>query len=397
MSDIARQGLESQEAASTAPAESSSAKQRARKGLANASYEEQQQQLTPAEVESGGPPTELKQLYQYEGFEELESKLGADPVAKPLLLDWRWALLGLGESAKAPATDAQSQSKGTASNTPAITVPPATTNAPPPPQVTGLASKVNIGRFVTAAKKVETDWGTLTKQQRAEGLGDAAGDELKAVGVPETGVVVKDMGPSRNGELDFQPWNLNLNEKRFETPTVTKDQMAGMADTVYHESRHAEQWHRMARMLAGQGKSGEEIAKQTYIRKDVCEDAAKKPLKGSGQEAKEGQEWLDSVYGAKAAHRNTVLTNLGTHGATYQTKVQDIAAKQAAYDVVNKNPTSTKAQKDAAMAAWVTAYNAYTTAKAAFETTYAQYRALPEEKDAWAVGGDVGTAYQSLK
>ena len=140
MSDIARQGLESQEAASTAPAESSSAKQRARKGLANASYEEQQQQLTPAEVESGGPPTELKQLYQYEGFEELESKLGADPVAKPLLLDWLWSLLGLGESAKAPATDAQSQSKGTASNTPAITVPPATTNAPPPPQVTGLAA-----------------------------------------------------------------------------------------------------------------------------------------------------------------------------------------------------------------------------------------------------------------
>lgn len=260
--------------------------------------------------------------------------------------------------------------------------------------VTGIATQVAIGRFVTAAKKVETDWGTLSEADRANNLGKAANDELKAVGVPETGIVVKDLGQP-NGQLDFTGWNLDLNEKPFQKTTTTTGEMAGMADTVYHESRHAEQWHRMARLEAGKGKTATEIASAMYIPANVAQDAAKKPLTGDSAEAKEAEAWHESVYGANSAARNTTLQDLSTHGAALNAALAKTQASEKAYNDLVAAGTATADQLKAAMDTWVADYAAYQTAQTQFNTTYQAYRDLPEEKDAWAVGGDVRSAYTS--
>ena len=277
-------------------------------------------------------------------------------------------------------------------------------------KVTGMATKVAIGRFVASSKEVEKDWAKLTPENRAKKMGGAAASELKKVNVVETGTVLKDLGTT-SGELDFTTWNLDLGKGPFSKTSVTKDDMAGMADTVYHEARHAEQWFRMARLVAGQGKDGTAVAKSMYIPKRVADEAVKQKIdpKTTGQEADEAKAWHKSVYGSGAAERNKVLKGLGT----LSKKVKDARTKldaaskktdeaEKAYKKLAKDAKAKAEAKAAALKAWQDAYKAWQLAYKAWENAdkarkenYQKYKNLPEEKDAWAVGGSVRAAYKT--
>ncbi len=230
-----------------------------------------------------------------------------------------------GQAATTPADDVEpkvtaEESAEVSDDAPATTVPPPQ-NAPeaqakPQPETTakpdgkGLQSKVSIDRFVAAAKLVEKDWAKLTKVTRGDQLGAAAGAELKAAGVPPTGVVIKDLGTTLQGQLDFTPWNIDLNEKLLDKSAITQSEMSKVADVVYHESRHAEQWHLMARLEAGKGKSASKIASNLGIKKSVAQDAKTKPLKGNDADAADAKVFYDSVYGAKSDHRDKVYAKM---------------------------------------------------------------------------------------
>lgn len=261
---------------------------------------------------------------------------------------------------------------------------------------TGLATTVSIGRFVGAARSVQTDWAKLDKNARAKGLGDAANAELSAASVPGTGMKVENLG-TRDGELQFQTWDLALGEAKFSQPTLTDDDAAAVSNTVYHEARHAEQWHRMARIQAGKGQTAEQIATDMFLPKKVAEDAAGKALKGDTKEAKEGAQWLESVYGTNAAARNTTLGDLGTKGAAVETARQAYDKLSADYNTINADAAATDEAKIAAFDAATAAFKAWDDAYKAFDVTYKAYRALPEEQDAWAVGGKVEDAYKAKK
>jgi len=263
------------------------------------------------------------------------------------------------------------------------------------PSTTGIGANVAIGRFVGAAKNVENNWDKLTKHQRADGLMTAANAELKKQSVPATGTVVKPLG-QRNGELDFGPWNIALNETKFDQPTTTPKVMGGMADTVYHETRHAEQWFRIARLEAAKGKDASEIAQALGIKPKVAQKAHGQPLTGSGKEAKEAKEWYDSIYGKGATARNTTLNNLSLHGTAMENASNTSNALGVEYNNLVKNPKATKEQKQAKLTAWQNAHKAYLAAKKVFDTTYKAYVNLPEEEDAWAIGGKVADTYKKL-
>jgi hypothetical protein len=252
---------------------------------------------------------------------------------------------------------------------------------------------VSLDRFVSAAKAVEKDWSKLKSTERADQLGDAANAELKRAEVPEVGVVLKDLGQA-DGNLDFGPWNLNLNDARFKKEAITAAEMAPVADTVYHESRHAEQWHRMARLEAGQGQKGPQIASKLGIKRSVADDAASKPLTGDGPLTSEAKKWHESVYGTKGNDRNNTLKALKTDGADLNTKVEAVQAAQKAYETLVADPSATPEAKQKALDEWETAYAAYEAANTKFDATYKAYRDLPEEADAWALGDRVMTAYQ---
>lgn len=265
-----------------------------------------------------------------------------------------------------------------------------------PGSETGIATKVALGRFVTAAKKVEKDWGKLDKNQRAGKLGEAANSELSAASVPKIGVVVKDLG-TKDGLFQFTPWNLELNEKPFAAKTVSKNGMASMADTVYHESRHAEQWYRMARLEAGRDKkkTGAQIASALSIKRTVADAAVKNSLSGTGKAAKEAAAWHKSVYGADRKARATTLSKLATESQKLSTAAKKVNDAAKVYNDLKAKKNASAKDLKTALTNWHNAYNAYTPIKASFDMAHAAYKALPEEADAWKLGDRVTAAYKA--
>jgi hypothetical protein len=249
-----------------------------------------------------------------------------------------------------------------------------------PPDMTGLGARVAVNRFIVAAKDVQKNWGKLKVDERADHLGKAANAELKAVGCYEVTPNLEEL--SEAGKFHFSTWVLGLGKAPFGAASVTDDQAAEIADTVYHESRHAEQWHRMARLLAGKGNSAGDIMKQLGIAGKAAADAATKPIKdATAGEGKEASAWYESAYGAGAAQRNKLL---GETMPKYSKLLDEAAAE---YHKLKADKAATKDQKDAAYKKWVAAYDAYK--KEAGDP----YHALPEEADAWAVAGKMKAAY----
>ena len=363
---------------------------------------------------------------------------------------------------------------------------------------TGIAGEKAVERYAGAAGDVYKKWGELTPEARANALGNLANDELKKIGSYPVTITLVDLGPTTDGQFGFAQWALKLNPKYFQAATISSDDFSKLVDTVYHELRHSEQWFRMARMLAGQGKTAAEIAKEMGIPNEAAQAAIDQPLKdvslwdkivGWFSETKKSQNekqaaeyaeaaaWYDSVYGAGSAHREQTFKDLKKSRNDLESakKSQELANQQRAQaDQIlqqaqqEESPADTmvpqaaqqleaasqaslasektckalqtaqgagdKALEDA-MTSWREAYTAYTTAKVnhqdalkkqaeakakvqvalagqqlaygkqvtalndvakastARSKAYLDYRNLPEEADAWAVGGEAGATY----
>lgn len=247
----------------------------------------------------------------------------------------------------------------------------------PLPEMSGIATNLAIGRFVNAAKDVQRHWGKLKVDERAQQLGKAANEELKAARVTEATPVVMDIDSA--GKFGIATWTLKLGKKAFSAAAVTDAEAADVADTVYHESRHAEQWYRMARLEAGKQKSADQIQKSMGIPARVAQDAYKEPLEAGSSEGKEANTWWESVYGSNAKERSEILKSLNP-------LEEAVDKAQADYDKIKSDPAVSADKKSEAFSAWTGAYDKW-------KENSDKYHALPEEADAWKVGGKVTSTY----
>ena len=238
----------------------------------------------------------------------------------------------------------------------------------------GIASELAVAGFVAAAREVEAEWATLTPADRAGHLGDAANAQLGAAGVPAVDTGLADLPVA--GQFVGRTWRINLDSKQFGRDAVNAALMGTIASQVYHEARHAEQTFRMARLLAGRKRARPRaIAAELHILPAVAEEAAQSPLDAASEAGIEARQWYDSEY-AHPEERNRILARLEVTGAA-------LAAAQKAYHAVpDTDPEGIEAAHQALMAA-----------QAAHDEVYAEYRALPEEVDAWEAGDAVKTGY----
>lgn len=252
--------------------------------------------------------------------------------------------------------------------------------------MTGIGSTLAVGRFVTAAKAVEKVWSGLTKDERANRLCDAANAELHAIGVPAVVCEVSDINTI--GQFIPSDWRMAVGVNAFSQTSLSAEDAAGVADTIYHEARHAEQAHRVARYVAGQDKklSTEEIAAKARVPEAIAKDAKEKPLSGNGAEAKEAQQFYDSTCGDGAASTEAVYSRQ----AEILTKARQ--TKDAYTFVVwlhTQNMISDQrfaaltARKEELKQELINDINPMN----------ALYQALPEEADAFRVGDAVTKAY----
>jgi len=235
----------------------------------------------------------------------------------------------------------------------------------------GMSDDKKEKAFAADAKKLQKDWKKLSVDERQARIKTLANSALPP-GFPEVGVFpLKDS--TNAGSLDFKNWRLELGDKELAKNTMSDAEANEFADTVYHETRHAEQWYLMAQKLAAEGKTADEIQNKLKIPKTTAEAAKKDPLKKDDPRQACADALYDSVYGTKRDYRNKVLTDLETKSAA-------VDKAQKAYEDLKKDKTASKKKIEDANKAWVDAYNDY-------QKTKKDYMNLPEEADAWETAG----------
>ena len=133
----------------------------------------------------------------------------------------------------------------------------------------GLNTPANQQEFVKGFKHLQKAWPTLTAVQRKQRMEDLVNAQLQKGGVPRVGIVPSDL-PTDNGQLSFADWKLAINKNLLNGNHLPEAQAKELANTVYHESRHAEQWYLIAQQKAAElaGAVGETPAQKAIaIRK----------------------------------------------------------------------------------------------------------------------------------
>lgn len=211
--------------------------------------------------------------------------------------------------------------------------------------------------------QVVDEWATLaTPDARRDKLVELVNLRLAAAGVP-TVTSAFDPNPVNAGSFNFPTWTMRIGQRRLGGDSIDEASARHVADTVYHEARHTEQWFRMAQLRAAQGLTARALAAELGIPARIATAARAAPLVRGSMQALIAQGWWDSVYGSGRAHRNRVLTEVNA-AATARN------AARAAFDA--DGTPENRARLDAALARFRTAFDAY--------------RNLPEENDAWATG-----------
>lgn len=220
--------------------------------------------------------------------------------------------------------------------------------------------------FVAFAQQQMEQWDTLgTGEARAQAMMTKINELLTQSEVPECLVSVKSL-PNLLGQFDFATWTIEVGLDQFERDSVTVAEYADMANTLYHEARHAEQWFSMARMLAGQNKTADRIATMMGIPPNIAAQAVTRKYDPKSMEALVADGWYQSVYGVSAAHREATLNELSAADT-------ELAAAQTAADANDTPSTRQRLQR----------------ARERRQRAYDAYHNLPEETDAHRVGDSI--------
>jgi hypothetical protein len=213
---------------------------------------------------------------------------------------------------------------------------------------TGMATSDNVSSYVDGT--YGTAVSSMSAHDRATQLIGEVNQTLEHEGVPQ---VAWDFGARSDtyGTFDASQWTMYLNEQYFSPDgtdaTVLENNYREALQTVYHEARHAEQTFRGARERIGLGATvAQALEAMGHDHNAPCppqwvvEKAAANPILQCDYAQYQAEAWYQSMYGAGAESRYQTLTN----------------PDDPSYD--------------------------------------ANYRALPEESDAWRTDGAVGDAYR---
>ena len=175
---------------------------------------------------------------------------------------------------------------------------------------TGLRDPQEIDAYVEETIGVANS--CTSAEDRKNAVAAAANHRLNDFGVPNVKFELDAAKSQGNLALFiFQDWTVYLDPARFEPDAAdwaTPEEQAALLGTVYHESRHAEQWFRIARYLAGRGVTPDQLAASPYFIPHIAGDAARLlPISPGSQEETEAAAWYESVYGTGKDHRRDTL------------------------------------------------------------------------------------------
>lgn len=258
---------------------------------------------------------------------------------------------------------------------------------------TGIRTAMSVNAIVAAMRTLEQDaqWNGKTAPQRCNDIATVVVAQLGLYGVHAPTLDVKNLdAQGLNGQFDFTPWTLQINETLAgNIPAASpanaaldlqkrRQAIAQFADTVAHEARHCEQWFRMARLVADQLRAKGMLVTAKVVASKLTIDssyaphvnetaigtaityAASNPL--AGVEKTEAEEWFNSVYGSGGTSRELRYGSTLNKLKQVQTKVGGVTS-----DAISRGVQT---------------------------QTFASYqRGLAEEEDAHALGLQIQTTY----
>jgi hypothetical protein len=252
-----------------------------------------------------------------------------------------------------------------------------------------------------------------------------------------------------SGTFSRVTWSITINTTKFSTNTdtdtvgeLTADEAAEVADTIYHEARHSEQYFSFAQIMAGEGKDATAIAAAISIPATVAAEAVKVPIKANKKNKamiEAVKDWGEIGAGIHSTYKGLVngfidapdevsrelaavddtklaatVTKTGTTMASW--KSGQLAGFQAELVRLDKITKKSKGDKlvtshtkkiikllEGIISTWEKdKTRSAATLKALgkqvsklYEAVYAAYRDHLHEKDAWATGGAAGKEFRT--
>jgi hypothetical protein len=150
---------------------------------------------------------------------------------------------------------------------------------------------------------------TKTASEYVDHLGTLAAADLTTMGCKPPTVANLDKGYSTFGRV---AWAVEVNTLRVagSASTLAKDlgvqKAAGLAGTVFHEFRHAEQYFKICQVLAGEGKTAGEIEAYTSMPADVVAQAVAKPMPKTATNAEDVatiKKWESITVGSNSNYK----------------------------------------------------------------------------------------------
>lgn len=270
---------------------------------------------------------------------------------------------------------------------------------------TGLAGKKASKGYAKTISKRKAGWNTLSVLQRISALLDPANAQLAKVGVPAVSGVIDPLG-AMHGTAERAAFNRGLWQVWFNPdylgPNISDEEFGRIANTAYHECRHAEQTFRVARKLAAEGRDAPTIAGMIGIPQRQAQQAVDYPLpRKSKQEWAEAEAWqLNMEVGPGTvptpsradlvnAQKDTALAEYDTARGVWRTWEKlfnnDPAVDPAIklwYDGEMLKPGGAARLK----AAHENARTDYILKRERAKQAFLQYAMMPVEEDAWATG-----------
>lgn len=194
-------------------------------------------------------------------------------------------------------------------------------------------------RYTQACAAIYPNFASLSERSIRQQMVDAVNQALASAGVPLLGFNENLANPAY-GEFDFQNWTITFGNAMNGAPK-TSQWFKDHVNTVYHESRHCEQWYRMAQAVARgyehisnqdlflrwdtQDRSAATIHANMFIKLSVATQAFNNP-DYSPVPRSTVQNWFRSVYGMSRTRRGEVLTHIQLRHNDYLNLPEEIDA-----------------------------------------------------------------------
>jgi len=284
-----------------------------------------------------------------------------------------------------------------------------------------MSAPTEIESFADDMAGLQRQWPELSPADRMARLQTMVDARSGAAGFPPPAVKAPWGLGERSGELRFTYWEVAINAALLQSNSLSPKQTAQLGDTLYHETRHAEQWSLIAKRQAAEGHAAEQIRNELGVPGRIARDAAKHPLPASDSRRPCADTLYKSVYGEDGATRNRTLNNLGKHSNdcrvandAYEAawteekrlksqlalerkeylacKARNPPPSGAELDARGKQCNQTLAKLNTAQSRSEECRKASEAAHSTYSRTYNDYRSLPEEADAWDSGSRASSA-----